>query len=158
MEGTLLIQWKGPYVSRGCKGESNYCIETEKKKKIFHTNMLKQYIEWKKDEEILKDTEKDLGVEPVKVGVRIRETEKKCSVNDDELWEWARCHQKEDIWNIQFGVDLTKDQQKEIMNIMKTYKGAFTDVLGKSNLIEHWIILNNEDPVRSKSFPLSYAV
>ena len=56
----LLMQWKGPYVISGCKGECNYCIEVDKKKKNFHINMLKDYIERKKNEGILKDLEKDL--------------------------------------------------------------------------------------------------
>ena len=91
-------------------------------------------------------------MEPVKVSVGIRATEEECSVNDDELLEWARCHQKEGIRDIQFGVNLTEDQQKEMMKILETYnyKRVFTDVPGKFNLIEHRIILNNEDPVRSK--------
>ena len=79
--------------------------------------MLKHCIQRKKDEGISKDTERNLGVELVKVGVGIRETEKEYSVNDNELLEWARCHQKEDIRNIQFGVDLTEDQQKKMMKI-----------------------------------------
>ena len=49
--------------------------------------MLKRYIERKKDEGISKETEKDMGTEPVKVGVGIRETEEVNSVNDDELLE-----------------------------------------------------------------------
>ena len=57
------MQWKGHYVISGCKGESNYCIKMDKKKK-FHIDMLKHYIE-RKDEGISKDTEKDVGVEPV---------------------------------------------------------------------------------------------
>ena len=67
-----------------------------------YSSMLKHYIELKKNEGFSKDTEKDLGVEPVKVGVGIRETEEEYSVNDNDLLEWARCHQKEDIWDIQF--------------------------------------------------------
>ena len=62
------MQWKRPYAFSGCKGESNYCIEIDKKKKI-HINMLKHYIERKKDEEISKGTEKDLEVETVNIGV-----------------------------------------------------------------------------------------
>ena len=58
------MQWKGPFVISGCKGESNYCIEIDKKKNS-HINMLKHYIEWKKDKGIWKDTKKDVGVEPV---------------------------------------------------------------------------------------------
>ena len=34
----------------------------------------------------------------------------------------------------------------------------FTDVPGKSNLIEHRIILNNEDSIRSKPYLSSYTV
>ena len=146
------MQWKGPYAISGCKEKSNYCIEIDKKKN-FHINMLKHYIERKKGEGISKDTEKDFGMEPVKVGVGIRETEKEYSVNDDKLLEWARCYRKEDIRDIQFGVDLTEGQQKEMMKILETYKGVFTDVPGKYNLIEHRIILN-EDPIRSKPSPL----
>ena len=37
--------------------------------------MLKHYTKRKKDEEISKDTEKDLEVDPAKVGVGIMETE-----------------------------------------------------------------------------------
>ena len=61
------------------------------------------------------------------------------------------------IRDIHFEVNLTEDQQKEMMKILDTYKGVLTNVPGKSNLIEHRIILNNEDPVRSKSYPLPYA-
>ena len=119
--------------------------------------MLKHYIKRKKDEGISKDTKKDLGVKPVKVGVGIRQKEEKYNANDDE-WLWAPCHQKEDVRDIQFGVDLTKDQQKEMMKILETYKGVCTDVPRKSNLIEHRIIISNENPVRTKPYPLPYAV
>ena len=78
----LLMQRKGLYVFSGCKRESNYCIEMDKK--TFHLHMLNHYIERKKDEGISKNTEKGLRVEPAKVGVEIRETEEKYSVKDDE--------------------------------------------------------------------------
>ena len=45
-----------------------------------------------------------------------------------------------------------------MMKILETYKGVFADVPGKFTVIEHPIILNNEDPVRSKPYPLPYAV
>ena len=70
----------------------------------------------------------------------------------------GRCHQKEDIRDIQLGVNLTEDQQKEMMKILETYKEVFTDAPGKSNLIVHWIVLNNENSVRSKPYSLPYAV
>ena len=45
-----------------------------------------------------------------------------------------------------------------MMKILDSYKGVFTDVPGKSNLIEYRIILNNEDPIKSKPYPLPYTV
>ena len=59
----LFMQWKRPYVISGCKGENNSYIQMDKKKKNFHINVLKHYIERKKDEGILKDTETNIGVE-----------------------------------------------------------------------------------------------
>ena len=48
---------------------------------------------------------------------------------------------------------------ESIMKIFETYKGMmFTDVPGKLNLIEHWIILNNEDLVRLNPYALPHAV
>ena len=41
----LLIQWKGPFKVKGCKGGNNYQIEVNRKMKTFHVNLLKQYVE-----------------------------------------------------------------------------------------------------------------
>ena len=45
-----------------------------------------------------------------------------------------------------------------MMKILETCKKLLTDVPGKSNLIEHRIIQNNEDPVRFEPYPLPQAV
>ena len=45
-----------------------------------------------------------------------------------------------------------------MMKILEIYKRVFTDVPGKSNLIEPRIILTNKDSVKSKPYPLPYAV
>ena len=42
----LLMQWKGPFEVKGCKGGNNYYqIEVNRKMKMFHINLLKQYVE-----------------------------------------------------------------------------------------------------------------
>ena len=80
------MQWKGPYVISGCKGKSNYCIEVDNKKKNFLINMLKHSTKRKKNEGISKNTEKELVVEPVKVGVGIRKTEKNTVLTMMNCW------------------------------------------------------------------------
>ena len=39
----LLIQWKGPFEVKECKGGNNYKIEINQKMKTFYINVLKQY-------------------------------------------------------------------------------------------------------------------
>ena len=63
-------------------------IASKLTRKKFYIHMLKHCIERKKDEGILKDMEKDLGVKLVKVGVGIRETEEEYSVNDETCESW----------------------------------------------------------------------
>ena len=40
-----LVQWKGPFEVKGCKGKNNCQIEVNQKIKTFHINLLKQYVE-----------------------------------------------------------------------------------------------------------------
>ena len=41
----LLMQWKGPFEVKGCKGGNNYQIKVNRKMKTSHVNLLKQYVE-----------------------------------------------------------------------------------------------------------------
>ena len=41
----LLMQWKGPFEVKRCKGGNNCQIEVNRKMKTFHINLLKQYVE-----------------------------------------------------------------------------------------------------------------
>ena len=41
----LLMQWKGPFEIKGCKGGNKYQIEINRKMKTFDINPLKQYVE-----------------------------------------------------------------------------------------------------------------
>ena len=41
----LLMQWKGPFEVKGCKGGNNYQIEINRKLKTFYISLLKKYVE-----------------------------------------------------------------------------------------------------------------
>ena len=41
----LLMQWKGPFEIKGCKGGNNYVIEINRRVRTYHINMLKLYVE-----------------------------------------------------------------------------------------------------------------
>ena len=44
------------------------------------------------------------------------------------------------------------------MNVLGKYNDVFTDLPGKTNLIEHRVELTENEPIRSKPYPLPYAV
>jgi len=86
----------------------------------------------------------------VQAGTGIMENLEDHSVHDEELLKLGCCYQQESIQDIKLGVDLSEAQQREIMGTLRGYSDVFTDVPGKSNLIEHHINLTDVSPVRSK--------
>ena len=55
-------------------------------------------------------------------------------------------------------MNLGEAQQGEIIDVLGKYSDVFTDVPGKSNLIQHRVELTENEPIRSKPYSLPYAV
>ena len=72
--------------------------------------------------------------------------------------ELANCHQKETVKNVKLGIELTKIQQEEMMDTLVRYAEIFLNIPGKTDMIEHKIELTDKNPVRSRSYPLPYAL
>ena len=66
--------------------------------------------------------------------------------------------QKDGLQDVCLGVNLGEAQQGEIMKVQGKYSDVFTDVPGKASLIKHRIELTENEPIRSKSYPLPDAV
>ena len=63
--------------------------------------------------------------------------------------ELANCHQKETVKDVKLGIEPTKIQQEEMMDTLETYTEVFSDILGKTDIIEHKIELTDINPVGS---------
>ena len=72
------------------------------------------------------------------------------SVNDEEMMELADCHQKKTVKDIKLGIELTKIQQEEMMDTLVRCTEVFSDIPGKTDMIEHKIELIDNNPVRSR--------
>ena len=59
---------------------------------------------------------------------------------------------------MKLGLGLTKFQEENVWQVLGAYDSVFTDVPGKSNVIQHQITLTDGTPIRSKSYPLRYAI
>ena len=80
------------------------------------------------------------------------------SVNNDEMMELANCHQKETVQYVELGIELTKTQQEEMMNTLSRHKKILLDIPGKTDIIKHKIELTDNNPVRSRPYPLPYTM
>ena len=72
--------------------------------------------------------------------------------------ELANCHQKETVKDVKLGIELTKIQQEAMMDTLERHTEVFSDIPGKTDMIEHKIELTDNNPVRSRHYPLPYAM
>ena len=144
-------------MSRCGKG-NDYRVEVSKKVKTFRANMLKKYIERADQDGAPQQNSDNNQVISCNFYTGIIGGNKDLSVNDEEMIELANCHQKETVKNVKLGIELTKIQQKEMMDTLVRHTEVFSDIPGKTDMIEHKIELTDNTPVRSRPFPLPYAM
>ena len=166
----LLLQWRGPFVVEKCGNGNNYGVEVNKRIKTYLVNMLKLYFERKSDVESFGDTTTELEEtiqtiqgEPCIAGnhagsnFEVHESDSyddTPSVDVEELLELGSHGQKETLRDVKLGLGLTKSQEEDVWQVLGAYDSVFTDVPGKSNVIQHQITLADSTPIRSKPYPL----
>ena len=162
----LLMQWRGPYTVKGCQGGDNYQIEVNRKTRNYHINMLKQYVQRDKNNDSEGTSEScaqgitgaDQGINLVGVSVGGIQGQEDYSIDEEALMDLGSFQQKEGLQDVCLGVNLGEAQQGEIMNVLGKYTDVFTDLPGKTDLIKHRVELTENEPIRSKPYPLPYAV
>ena len=155
----LLMQWKGPYeIMSKCGKGNDYQVEVNKKVKAFHANVLKKYIKRADQDGAPKQNSDDNQAMSCDVCTGIVGGNEDLSVNDDEMMELANCHQKETVQDVKLGVELTKTQQEEIMRTLSRHDKVFSNIPGKTKMVEHKIELTENNPVRSRPYLLPYAM
>ena len=182
----LLMQWKGLFEVKGRKGGNNYQIEVNRKMKTFHVNLLKQYVERDNVETTATPGRRDfLGGtrEEIRVGTDIEVQggksqtaavngigkkddeasadyvkEQDLSVDDKKLLVLGVLRPKESISDVCLGVELSREQQNEIMGVLGKREEIFVDILGKTSIIEHRVRLVDDRPIRCRPYALTYAV
>ena len=120
--------------------------------------MLKKYIERADQFEAPQQNLDDNQAMSCDVCTGIVRGKEDLSVNNDEMMELANFHQKETVQDVKLGVERTKTQQEEMMNTLSRHKKIFSDVPSKTNMIKHKIELTENNLVKSRPYPLPYAM
>ena len=114
----LKVAWKGSHEVLEKWNECNYKIEVGNKAKTYHTNLLKQYIQWTAEEQ-------ENGEEPC-IAVVIEDTEE-----EEEETEWWVSHipmlpleRKEGPKNVHYGTKLNAKQLDQGQRICQSHKSS----------------------------------
>ena len=158
----LLLQWCGPFIVEKGRNGNNYGVEVNKRIKTYHVNMLKPYFERKSDVESFGDTNtepEETKTIQASVGIagnhagsnsEVHESDSyddKPNVDEEELLELGSQGQKETLRDVKLGLGLTKSQEKNVWQVLGANDSVFTDVPGKSNVIQHQITLTDSTPI-----------
>ena len=150
----LLVQWKGPYSVIKKVYENDFILQIDGKEKMFHANMLRKYYD---------------RAEPVtEVGLLC------CGslqllyslTSDADAGDFAKDEKDllfpvsshETFNDVAVSSSLTDEQQESVRSLVSKFSEVFTDVPGKTSLVECSIDLTEDKPFRVKPYPVPYAV
>ena len=151
------LKWQGPFLVKDIVARNNYKIEIKGQIKTFHINMLKLY-----NEREAKTPSTTCGVLECAVAAIIPECEQ-----DDELGSYLVdnvrmntpvLEQSETTKDILISGDLSASQKKDLNDVFTQFQDVFTDVPGKTNVLEHEIRLTSTFPIRKKPYPVPQSI
>ena len=155
----LLLQWRGPYEIVQKVGSLDYRICIKGKLKTFHANMLKAYYD--RDDPALLVTDLIGSVSVAVVDVECEENFQpelgdidvfaipSCKQGGDESAEIPPCHVAE---------DLSVEQKVAVETLISEFSDVLSDKPGHTNLLTHDIKLTTSEPIRSKQYPVPFAM
>jgi hypothetical protein len=149
-ENKMEMHWQGPFPVTKKVGLYDYQIKMASEKlKVFHINMLKLYN--KRHE----DTQQDvLPVAAIASVVEEEENSDDLMVDDSELLVHYNTRQKESYSDVEIDTGLSRAQTEEIKKLLYEFRDIFTDVPKITNLGEHEIILNSDEVIHCKPYPV----
>ncbi len=147
----LLLQWKGPFKVLERVGRNDYRVEIKGRPRLFHINMLKQYIQRQSQESNHVSAEQGFPLQKNSVVL--------CAVvdEDDEETIPDMMSHGETYRDVKYSDELTPEQRQEAEELVYKYHSIFTDSPGTTHLAEHKIILTTDEPVRQRPYPLPFS-
>ncbi|XP_047475992.1 uncharacterized protein LOC125029857 [Penaeus chinensis] len=180
----LLLQWQGPFKVIKKANRYNYVLDVNGTERKYHINMIKRYHERfvkEGDSKPNKDVERSDATCDVKVmrdvisgKSNVDENSEQengddsvlacvavvCEDHDEggEVITVPSYVQEEDVSNVRVNEELSADQKRDVANVLSEFSAVFTDVPGRTDVIEHTVNLTSDRPVNTKPYPIPYAL
>ena len=162
----LELTWKGPYKVIEKLGDVDYRIQMGSKSKVFHVNLMKEYLQRETVSPILAEIECYEDADKIIDG---RNEYSAVVVAEEPMSEITELEERRDIIlpavkrteddkNVNVATQLTKQQSKEIHNLCEEYKDCLTDVPKTTHLEECRIELKEEKPVFVRPRPIPHTL
>ncbi|XP_055874549.1 uncharacterized protein LOC129924313 [Biomphalaria glabrata] len=139
----FFIQWQGPFLVTKKVTDVDYEIEINNKKKVYHINMLHKYNEEMQENGTVQDTITCLTI--------LQESDS--NDTQDLILPNPIPTQTESWKDIKLN-NLSCQRKQEVSEILKNYSAIFTDVPGKTSVIEHEINLTSDKPTKQRPYPV----
>ena len=111
--------------------------------KLFHANVLKKFVE--------RNSIENIAV----LGAAI--IEERQDLDMGGITEYVS-EKKEDYTQVSVNPDLTTDQKDQVLKVLVEFQDVFSDVPNVTTLGEHTVQLTSTEPIRSKAYPLPFAL
>jgi len=139
----LLLQWKGPYKVIERVGDLDYRVEVQGKVKMFHANMLKLYVE------------RDCQASVASVGITVIDEN---SCDEEMIMVDTPTAVKGSIQECKIDDRLTTEQTEQMRGLLEEFQDVLSSKPGITNIGEHDIKITTDVPIRSKQYPIPFAL
>lgn len=136
----LIMQWKGPFVVLQKRNDVDYEVDVNNKTKLFHINMLKKY------------EERETATASV-AAVSSLEDEA-----EGEEIPYLPMKQEQTFKDISISPSLSTEQSQAARLLCEEYQDIFSDLPGKTNLVECQLKLTSTTPVQVRQYPIPFAL
>ncbi len=161
--GKLDHKWQGPYVVKAKLDQVNYEIQLPDKRKstrVFHINLIKKYFDREDQKRIstcyyVTGVIHDIGsVEDNEIGVSDDD------INQDNSFDDVRpSYVQTQTWqDVLIPDTLSQAQVNDLTKILEAHSAVFSDVPGRTHLVEHEIRTNSDTPIRQRAYRTPHAL
>lgn len=144
----LLMQWKGPFEVVRKVNRWNFVVNVNGVERKYHINMLKQYFTMEDQSNGIVDG----GLSCAVVAVEEESSDEAC------IPVIPSYRKKEARSDVKINSNLSLRQKRDIDGLTKRYDGVFSDVPGQTDVLQHNIKLKDFKPVKSKPYPIPFAL
>jgi hypothetical protein len=154
----LQLTWKGPYAVIEKIGSCNYRVLVGGKPKVYHANLLKQYVERSRSNppSVTAPSPAGRSEEEVAVVMREEEGEGEGALHTDGVLI-VPLRRTETAENVVVDPTLPEQRQEELRHLCRNYNNALSDMPGTCQLEECGIKVNTDEPVHVKQYPIPYS-